>query len=841
MIKIKSTLKELLQSKFQIIVFLLCLILSIGTFIAIDSLKSNTEDYIQKDSKSLNGGDIIIDSNREYSTNLSLAINEVITKYPDVILANSYTFSSIVYSKETDASLLSEIRIVSENYPLYGSVSLKSNENLSNKLKSGQIIVEQNLLDRLNLTIGSTLKIGDTNLIISDVLISEPDSPLNLFKLGPKILISENDLDKLNLISDKSRVSYETYIKTSSEDETFEILEFLNSKLSVREKANYYFDENNSLKSFVLNFLFFIKLISLFIIILTGVAITSIILSYLEDKKISIGIRKSLGEKNDSILQYYYFSIILVSFIGSIFAIIFAYFLIIFFPQIFQNILPKEIEISLSLFSVLKGIFISFIITTLFILSPLYNLRKISPIQIFRNEEINIDKTDKYFYLINSFIFLFFIFIIFIELEDFLVSSALLIGFIILFLALYFITHLILKLSLKYKNKIKNLELKSALNGLFRIGNKTTLIIVTICISLTILFTISFINLNLQNQFVNSFPENAPNFFVLDVPKENLSDIEKIIGNNVTFYPVIRGNIININQVSAQEIEEKKGIIRGDSLTRTFSLTYGDLLNTEKVIESTDENQMFDKNFNKENIVQVSVLDTFANENNLKIGDRIIFLIQGVEIESEIVSIRTRKNEEISAFFYFTFEAKDLQNAPQNVFTITRVESEKIPFFQNEIVKKFPQVTVINGETTSKTVGEIIQKLSKVISFFTLFSIGAGILILLSSIISTNEQRTKEAVFYKLIGANKKFISKVFIYEYLIIGILSSIIAIIFSILSTFLITKYILNIEFVFLTKEIFIYSIITIITILLIGILSSIKVIHTKPIEYIRQNKVE
>jgi putative ABC transport system permease protein len=225
----------------------------------------------------------------------------------------------------------------------------------------------------------------------------------------------------------------------------------------------------------------------------------------------------------------------------------------------------------------------------------------------------------------------------------------------------------------------------------------------------------------------------------------------------------------------------------------------------------------------------------------VELGDIVVFLIQGIEIEAQIVSIRKRVSENIGAYFYFTFEKEVLENAPQTIFSIAKIESSQIPYIQNEIVKDFPQVTVINGEKTAKTVGEIIGQISSIVSFFTLFSLGAGILILLSSIISTNSQRTQEAVFYKLVGANKSFIRKVFMYEYLIIGLISSLIAIFISSLATFLITKYFLEIKFLFLTQEVIIYLFLTIFIIVVIGYLSSINVFVKKPIEYIRENRVE
>ena len=108
------------------------------------------------------------------------------------------------------------------------------------------------------------LKIGDITFVIADVILVEPDQPLSLFEFGPRILIPESNLEEINLIGDKSRVFYETLIKTSGDIQSREIITYLNQYSEEREGAEFYFDENNSLKRFVLNFLFFVKLISLF-------------------------------------------------------------------------------------------------------------------------------------------------------------------------------------------------------------------------------------------------------------------------------------------------------------------------------------------------------------------------------------------------------------------------------------------------------------------------------------------------------------------------------------------------------------------------------------------------
>ena len=86
-------------------------------------------------------------------------------------------------------------------------------------LSSGQILVAQNLLDRLGLQVGDSLKIGDETLTISDVVLSEPDQPVDFFSLGPRIFLSANDLDATGLIMPGSRVAYRALIQVVDENQ----------------------------------------------------------------------------------------------------------------------------------------------------------------------------------------------------------------------------------------------------------------------------------------------------------------------------------------------------------------------------------------------------------------------------------------------------------------------------------------------------------------------------------------------------------------------------------------------------------------------------------------------
>lgn len=822
---IRQIFNEVGNSKFQILLFIFCIVLATSTFISIESLRFNVENYILEDSKTINGGDVIIESNRAFPDSFVKQLDSL-----NDTVSNTLSFTSIAKSQLTQESLLSQIRIVDKNYPLYGDVALASGRSYEEVMNSESIIVQQDFLTRTNATIGSVVKLGDKNFTIADVLISEPDYPLSLFQLGPRIILLDDSLEEINLVGDKSRVSYKTVIKTEEADALIATLKPEDERIEIDNNL----EANNTLNTFVVNFLVFIKLISLLIILLSGVAISSVIFSYLEDKKDTVAIKKILGETKNKILKFYLTTILLITLFALGLSILISLLFINNLTEVFINIIPDVVNVGLVGSAIFKGFLFSLFIAAVFTLYPIITISELKPLKIIRKEETNYQFKRLW---LNILIFVFFIAVVVVEIGIGLTSLFVIIGSLIALGILFLFSNYLLK-ALKYiRPKFKSTSIRHSLSGLYRVGNKTALIVTTVSLSLTIIFLISFLQLNLENQFISSFPPDAPNVFVVDIPKDQLNGVQEIIGDSI-IYPVIRGRLISVNGIAVEEIEKTNG--GGDPLTRPYSLTYGNLLESEEILSTREPSSIFVDQWNS-NRVQVSILDDVAQRFNGKLGDILLFKIQGVDIDAEVVSIRKRLDQNIGAFFYFTFEEEVLVDAPQTLFSTLKINESEIAPLQNEIVDNFASVTVINAASTAKTVGRIIEQLSNVVKVFTFVSLIAGVLILISSIVATNSQRSKQAVFYRLVGANNKFITRVFLFEYMTIGLISVLISLGLSQLITYLMTKYVLDINYLPLINTSLAYGLITVIAIILIGLAISFRVLYKKPIEFIRENQVE
>ncbi|MCB0140306.1 MAG: ABC transporter permease, partial [Caldilineaceae bacterium] len=178
--------RQLTTARQQSVIFILCVALAIVTIVGLNSFGASVNQTLNSDARELMAGDAVIDS----SYALSQPVQEVIAQLADSGQAQATTIITLYTVAQVltqDNSLLTELKIVEPAYPFYGEVKLASGRALHDVLQPGTIIVEQLILDRLGLHVGDALHVGQAVLTIGDVVLSEPDRPVNFFSFGPRI------------------------------------------------------------------------------------------------------------------------------------------------------------------------------------------------------------------------------------------------------------------------------------------------------------------------------------------------------------------------------------------------------------------------------------------------------------------------------------------------------------------------------------------------------------------------------------------------------------------------------------------------------------------------------
>ena len=756
--------RELTRSGRQAGVLVLCVALSVVTLVAVDGLGRNIHRALLRDARSLHAADVILKSNYPFSPGLLTAV-ERLEAAGKTRAARYWRFYSMVRPAGADDSLLSELKVVEPGYPFYGKVELASGGEFAETLRPGTAIVEQRLLDRLALSTGDPIRVGEAELTVADVVTREPDRPVSFLSFGPRVFVSHVDRDAISLIETGSRVRHRLLLKALPGTTADGLAETLAARaIPGQERVETYRNAGSRVGRFFDNFLFFLALIGAFTLLLAGFGIHSALTALLREKAETVAVIRTLGASGGFITGNLVAVVALLGLAGTALGLWLGLGLQFLLPILFGPLLPPEMTLTVSPLSVVEGMLLGILAAGLFAFLPLYRLREIKPADVFR-KETPAHARGIPFYLAAAAVTLLFAGAVVWQLRDVTIGLWFVLGTV----GLVLITAGLAALALAGLRKLRprNLRVRQAIRGLFRPGNATLAVTVTLAAGMAVLFALYLTEQNLNAAFTRSYPEDAPNLFFIDLQSDQLDPFAELLGRRPRFYPAIRAHLKAINDVPIDpEVERQR---RGDDLARPFNLTYRDEpLPDEEIIRGET---MYRPDAEG---LQVSILQDVVDIRPLEIGDRLTFRIQGVPVTAAISSIRKRQRDTIRPYFYFVFPSDSLlADAPQTAFTAIRVPPERIGTLQNEVVRAFPNVTVIDVTQTIRTLSELLGKLSTIVQFFTVFSLAAGLLIVVSSILATRFARIQEAVYFRILGAKSRFVMEVFALENAVLGLLS--------------------------------------------------------------------
>ena len=487
MVHLRFIFRQIAGSRKQAIIFLLCVALSLLILTSLGGLSRNVRSLMDQDARSLHGADITLHSHYPFSASV-LGTIDGYEKNGLVQGALVNKFYSMARNPLTEKSILSDLKVVERGYPFYGTVELRSGREFSQVLQEGSIIVGQVLLDRLQAKVGDTLQIGSARLRIADVVIMEPDRPVSFFSFGPRIFIAASDLEKLDLIKKGSRIRFEYFLKVYDPAIVDQLARELSTQtVPSQESVRTFRDGNARINHFFGNLLFFLNLIGLFTLVLAGIGIQTSLYAVFRESEYTIAVMKAVGATGRFISLHFTLMVLLLGSAGIVLGLVLSSFLQFYFPLLFADILPARLNLVISWSTVFEGIILGTIVVGLFSFLPLHGIRHLKPAAIFRKE---FDRVPRGGVLYGGIfiITLFFIGLVIWQLEDITIGLYFILGLCGLIGLAALVTQGLL--FVMKKQAPGSLALRQAFRGLFRPNNATLAIIVTLSVSLAVIFSI---------------------------------------------------------------------------------------------------------------------------------------------------------------------------------------------------------------------------------------------------------------------------------------------------------------------------------------------------------------
>ena len=213
----------------QLTVMFAAIVLSVTSVSCISIFSDRLQQALFLETREFLGGDLKYDSNEELNEKELEGINN--NEINSTLITS---FASMLSSK--NRMQLSSIKAVDNSYPLLGQLTLEEatikNDQINLNPKKGFVFIDKRLQQLLEIEIGDTVEIGNTELTVSNILLAEPDRASSSFAFAPKAIMNAADLPATNIIQPGSRVRYE-YLFVGEKEEILP----LKNKLEEIKKA----------------------------------------------------------------------------------------------------------------------------------------------------------------------------------------------------------------------------------------------------------------------------------------------------------------------------------------------------------------------------------------------------------------------------------------------------------------------------------------------------------------------------------------------------------------------------------------------------------------------------
>lgn len=832
--------REMRSSWHRLLFFFICIAIGVGSIVSLRSLVQNIKYSIGSESRSLLTADVQVSSNAQWDPQTKAVLERYYKS--DLVLAHTEVLETGTMMRSVgDGSLAPkrvELKAIQPQFPFYGEFVLSGGQRFSHDLlKDRGVLVKSGVPESMNLKIGDKVKLGDLEFTIRGVVENEPGSALGGFSFGPRVMIDYDDAVAAGLTRMGSLTRYRSLFKTTDagmEQLQQQLKEDLKGQRQVNVRSYRY--SQDRLSESLTQVEDYLSLIGLIILVLGGIGISSVTRVFIQQKMKTIAILKCLGGQNARVLGAYLMQVLALGLLGSLLGLIIARFVTALVPRYFAGKIPFNVEFGLTWQAGLQGLGIGLMISLLFSLVPLLEIRRIKPILVLRSLiEPGGPRFDWLKIGAGVFVVLGLLALASWQAGSIKVGSIFLAGLAVMTFVLNLAASLLMKF-LGGLRSIPSFTLRQGINSLYRPGNQTRIILLAVGLGVFFIVSVRLLQLNLRSEFSLDLNSLRADMYMIDIYKDQQAGVSEIItkytGAKPQIIPTVRARIAAINGGDVNPESVKPNENRG-LMGREYVLTYRSYLDEN---EKVSAGKFWDQSPSSE--PEVSVEELLHNELGLNVGDKMTFDVLGRRITARVTNIRQVDWRNARTGFLIVFRPGAIEDAPTMFISAIKGPAPGQPraLFQRELVERFPNISVIDVRDIIEVARGIVGNVSLAVSFVGGFVFLSGLLILIGSIAMTKFHRLYESAILKTLGAKKKLIIQTLLVEYGILGLLAGLLGSTAAIALTWAICKYSLKIKWHLMPSVNVLGTVAAVLLVMLVGVISSWDVMVKKPLGILR-----
>jgi putative ABC transport system permease protein len=675
----------------------------------------------------------------------------------------TYTLSVIL---KDDATQLANVIAAGANYPLRGQVKVAAQAfgapNPAQGIPgAGEVWPDSRLLGALNARVGDMISIGSTQLRVARVLIARPDQGSGFVDLAPTLLMNEVD-------QPASRVGYAALF-AGERGALDQFGKWLRQHKKPTERLRDIAEASPEVNNAADRAGRFLSLASLVGVLLCAVAIAMTARRYVKRHLDFAALLKTLGATRGTVLAISFVQLacigVLAAVVGALAGFLAQQGLLSLVKGMIATELPPP-----GLNPLWMGFAAALLLLTGCAMPPMLQLARVPAIRVLRRDIGPPPLTTLLAY--GPAVLVIAVLIRWVTGGGWLTAgfiAGLAAAIVLLALAGWLLVTLVGRLragtGIAWRYGAANLARRRA---------ESILQIVALGLGLSALLLLTIVRGDLVEDWRARLPQDPPNYFFVNIAGEERDAFRQLLldqGANLSrVLPMVRGRLTSINgdPVSGRRFADGRGegfAMREQNLSWSEEMGVGNKVTEGHWFTPAEHGQPL-----------VSVASDYRESLHLKLGDKLLFNVAGEEVEATISSFRDVQWDSLQPNFFLMF-APGLLDGAAGTWMASAVYRPQDPARVAEIVRRFPGVSIFDVDQLINQVRSIIDKAVVAVQSVFLFTLLAGVVVLLAAVQATRDERRYESAMLRTLGASRRTVLAGVLLEFALLGLVAGVIA----------------------------------------------------------------
>ncbi|WP_101675652.1 ABC transporter permease [Alloalcanivorax mobilis] len=696
------------------------------------------------------GGDLVL----EGSDPASAAQRALIGDAPH---SRTQRFTTVLVNGDT--FVLSSVKAVDEQYPLYGRLTVAPSRFgeptvVDHGPRPGHVWLAGTALDRLRQQVGDTVTVGSRALRVSRVLIQEPDQGAGFYSMNPRVLMALADVPSTGILGPGTRVHDEIRVRAPGDalatlQQALEPTLAAGQEIDTREQAG--LRSMGPLRQLTL----WGQLAVMMVVLLCGGAVYLAAGVRSTEQARRCAVMKTFGASRRRILSRVLgreLTALLPSMLLGLALAALAF-------SALQNWLGDQLQWRPTVVTWLLLALAPLVIWGGFALPRLWRLADLPARQIL-SDQLDAPAARAGLNLLGALMAP-------VLVAMMLSGSLLALGqLLLLMVAVAVGLPLLLWGPLRLADRAGArlpLATRLSLRRLARRPLTTLPTLAAMVLALAVMSLATQVGQQLLGQWRATLPEKAPNYFVLNLFDQDLPGFKQWLRDHdadaPAVYPVVRARLTEINGEPVREAvtKERDEDDRGRrALNRDLSLTESARL--------PDSNTVTGGRWLQATPGQVSVESELAESLGLKPGDRLTFTAQSGQTEATVVGLREVDWESFEPNFYFMFSPGSLEGMNRYWLTSFYLPAERSVDLP-DLIRQFPQITLLDVNALLDQAQALIDRASRAATALAVLLLCASVLVMTAAWLAGRGQRRRDEALLRVLGARTSLLRRVALIE----------------------------------------------------------------------------